>query len=187
MLNVMQTAIQDVFILEYEQRDDPRRAVFPNYSKRELEALGIVAEFVEEFMSCPVKRGTLYGIHFQNYPKAQTKCIACTHGRGLDYAIDLRPSSRTYKHRVCVELTPDTRRQMYIPKGCGHAFLTFNVTILGSSMGDRIGLASMGFQRLEHAASLVRNDGMLPYIMPFLILGSPHCHSIITQTSPDVK
>jgi dTDP-4-dehydrorhamnose 3,5-epimerase len=124
VLNVTQTEIQDVFILEYDQRHDPRGSVFPNYSKRELEAHGLVAEFVEEYLYCPSKKGTLYGIHFQNHPKAQTKVIACTQGRGLDYTIDLRPTSPTYKQWVCVELSPENRRQMYIPKGCGHAFVT---------------------------------------------------------------
>ena len=124
MLRAIPTKIQDVLILEYNQRHDPRGTVFPNYSKRELEALGLVAEFVEEYLYCPVKKGTLYGIHFQNDPKAQTKVIACTQGRGLDYAVDLRRASLTYKQWICVELNPENKRQLYVPKGCGHAFLT---------------------------------------------------------------
>lgn len=124
MLHVTHTAIEGVCILEYQHRDDPRGPVFPNYSKRALEAVGLVGEFVEEYLYCPAKKGTLYGIHFQNHPKAQTKIIACTQGRGRDYAIDLRRTSRTYTQWVSVELSAENRRQLYVPKGCGHAFVT---------------------------------------------------------------
>ena len=124
MLNITQTAIEGVYILEYDHRDDPRGTVFPNYSKRALEAAGLVGEFVEEYVYYPIKKGTLYGIHFQNDPKAQTKVVACIQGRGRDYAIDLRKSSQTYMQWVSVELSLENRWQMYIPKGCGHAFVT---------------------------------------------------------------
>ncbi len=124
MLHVTHTAIEGVVILEYVSRDDVRGTVFPNYSQRALEAVGLVGDFVEEYVYCPVKKGTLYGIHFQNHPKAQTKIVACLQGRGRDYAIDLRRSSPTYRQWVSVELSPDNRRQLYVPKGCGHAFVT---------------------------------------------------------------
>ena len=62
--------------------------------------------------------------HFQNYPKVQTKLLFCTKGRGLDFAVDLRHDSKTFKKWVCVELTPENRKQIYIPKGFGHAFLS---------------------------------------------------------------
>lgn len=75
-------------------------------------------------MYCPKKAGTLYGIHFQNNPMAQAKILYCANGSGLDYAIDLRRDSKNYKRWVCVELSSNNRKQIYIPKGFGHAFVS---------------------------------------------------------------
>ncbi len=124
MLKVIPTKLSEVLILEYEPKDDARGPVYKNFSKKELEQAGILTEFVEEYLYCPAKKGTLYGIHFQNQPKAQGKLVYCTKGRCLDFAVDLRKHSATYKQWVRVELTPENRRQMYIPKGFGHALLT---------------------------------------------------------------
>ena len=124
MVKIVPTELDEVLILEYEPRVDERGIVYKNFSKKDLEEVGITTEFVEEYLYCPTKKGTLYGIHFQNNPKAQTKLICCTKGRGLDFAVDLRRDSIQYKKWVCVELSPENKRQIYIPKGFGHAFLT---------------------------------------------------------------
>jgi dTDP-4-dehydrorhamnose 3,5-epimerase len=124
MLKVTNLAIEEVCVLEYAMQEDYRGTSYRYSSKRELENAGICTEFVEEILYCPRKRGTLYGIHFQNHPKAQTKLLFCTKGRGLDFAVDLRKSSKTYKKWVCVELTPRNKKQIYIPAGFGHAFLS---------------------------------------------------------------
>lgn len=124
MLKVTKLDIKDVLVLEYEVKEDNRGVSHRFFSKRELECVGIHTEFVEEILYCPSKKGTLFGIHFQNHPKAQTKLLYCTKGRGLDFAVDLRRNSKTYKKWVCVELSSENRKQIYIPQGFGHAFLT---------------------------------------------------------------
>ena len=124
MLQVIPTELPEVLILKYEPRDEERGPVYKTFSKEELEAAGIRAEFAEEYLYCPIKAGTLYGIHFQNNPKAQAKLIYCTKGRCLDYAVDLRKHSKTYKQWVCVELSPENKKQLYVPQGFGHALLT---------------------------------------------------------------
>ena len=124
MLKVTPTRLAEVLVLEYETRDDARGPVAKTYSRRELDDAGIRTQFVEEYLYRVLKKGTLYGIHFQNNPKAQAKLIRVTRGRGLDYAVDLRKSSPTYLQWVCVELGPENGRQVYIPKGFGHAHLT---------------------------------------------------------------
>jgi len=124
MLNVTTLAIEDVWILEYAPKEDNRGVSVRYASKRELEAAGIHTEFVEEILYAVRKRGTLYGVHFQNHPKPQTKLLFCTQGRGLDVAVDLRKDSATYKQWVSVELSAENRKQIYIPAGFGHAFLS---------------------------------------------------------------
>jgi dTDP-4-dehydrorhamnose 3,5-epimerase len=124
LLKVIPTELHEVLILEYEPKEDARGPVFKNFSKKELERAGILTEFVEEYLYCPAKKGTLYGIHFQNLPKAQGKLVCCTKGRCLDFAVDLRKRSATYRQWVSTELSPENRRQMFIPRGFGHALLT---------------------------------------------------------------
>jgi dTDP-4-dehydrorhamnose 3,5-epimerase len=124
MLKVTPTDLSEVLMLEYEKHYESRGCSYSNFSKQELNDAGIKMDFVEETVYCPEKAGTLYGIHFQNNPMAQAKLLYCTRGRGLDYAIDLRKASKTYKRWVCVELSSENRTQIYIPKGFGHAFLS---------------------------------------------------------------
>jgi len=124
MLKATPTALPEVLILEYEKQFEIRGCSYSNFSRRELDELGINTDFIEENVYSPKKAGTLYGIHFQNNPMAQTKLLYCTKGSGLDFAIDLRKDSKTYKRWVCVELSSDNRKQIYIPKGFGHAFLS---------------------------------------------------------------
>lgn len=124
MVNVTQLDLKEILVLEYSSKEDNRGTSYGLFSKKELEDVGIFTEFVEEILYCPVKKGTLYGIHFQNHPKAQTKLLYCTKGRGLDFAVDLRHDSKTYKKWVCVELSAQNKKQIYIPAGFGHAFLS---------------------------------------------------------------
>ena len=70
-----------------------------------------------------VKKGTVRGIHFQNEPYAQAKLVRCTKGVVNDYAIDLRKNSPTYLKYVCVELSEENKKQLFIPKGFAHAVI----------------------------------------------------------------
>ena len=94
------------------------------YSKQTLKELGIVTDFVQDNQSMSAKKGTLRGLHFQNAPKAQTKLIRCTKGAILDVAVDIRRGSPTYLKWISVELTAENKRQLYIPKGFAHGFVT---------------------------------------------------------------
>ncbi len=124
MIKLTQLDLKEVKVLEYGINEDNRGISYKLFSKDELASVGIFTEFLEEILYCPAKKGTLYGIHFQNYPKAQSKLLFCTKGRGIDFAVDLRHNSDTYKKWVSVELTPQNRKQIYIPVGFGHAFLS---------------------------------------------------------------
>lgn len=124
VLQVLETELKEVKILEYACKEDNRGLKFSNYSEKELLENGIDVHFIEENVYCPIKSGTLYGIHFQNNPVAQTKLLYCIEGRGIDYAIDLRKDSPQYLKWISVELSKENRRQILIPKGFGHAFIS---------------------------------------------------------------
>lgn len=124
MLKVSNFGLSEVLLLEYPLREDNRGISVQTFSKRELFAIGITTDFIEEVHYFPKKKNTLFGIHFQNHPKPQTKLIYCTKGKILDFAVDLRNNSPSYKKWACIELTPENRKQVYIPAGFGHAALT---------------------------------------------------------------
>ena len=121
---VESTALKEVKILTYEKRVDNRGCSYPIYNKEELLQAGIDFAYTEERIYASEKAGTLYGIHFQNNPQPQKKLLYCIQGRGLDYAVDLRKGSPTYLTWICVELSEENRKQIYIPEGFGHVFLS---------------------------------------------------------------
>jgi len=124
VLKVTKLILPEVLLLEYSIKEDNRGISNRVFSQKEMKAIGIDTEFVEEICYYPKAKDTLYGIHFQNHPKTQAKLLYCTKGKMLDFAIDLRKDSETYKDWVCVVLSAENKRQLYIPAGFGHAALT---------------------------------------------------------------
>ncbi len=68
--------------------------------------------------------GTLRGLHFQSPPNAQDKLVRCGRGRLFDVAVDIRKGSPTFGDWVGVELSSDNGKQMLIPAGFLHGFVT---------------------------------------------------------------
>jgi dTDP-4-dehydrorhamnose 3,5-epimerase len=86
--------------------------------------VGLPTEWVQCNTSWNKLKGTLRGMHFQAYPRPDTKIVRCTRGRIFDVAVDLRPLSPTFRRWTCTELTEDNRIGFAIPAGCAHGFLT---------------------------------------------------------------
>ena len=123
-MQIVKTDIPGLLIFEPKCFGDYRGWFMETYSKKTLGESGITTEFVQDNQSMSAKKGTLRGLHFQNSPMAQTKLIRCTKGEILDVAVDIRRGSPTYLKWVSVELTAENKRQLYIPKGFAHGFLT---------------------------------------------------------------
>lgn len=123
-MNATKLEIQDVLIIEPDVFSDYRGFFYESYSKKALEKIGINIDFVQDNHLMSLKKGTIRGIHFQNEPMSQTKLLRCTKGRIMDYAVDLRIGSPTYKKWVCVELSAENQKQIFIPKGFGHACIS---------------------------------------------------------------
>lgn len=88
-----------------------------------LKAAGPV-DFVQDNHSLSARRGTLRGLHFQAPPAAQGKLVRVTRGAVLDVAVDIRKGSSTYGRHVAVELSAENWRQLWVPPGFLHGFLT---------------------------------------------------------------
>lgn len=119
-----ETAIQGVYIVEPAVFGDHRGFFMESWSRRAFEEAGLHYDFVQDNHSLSAVKGTLRGIHFQRGEKAQAKLVRCVKGAVLDAAVDLRPSSLTYKRWVAVELSGSNKRQLLIPRGFGHGFVT---------------------------------------------------------------
>lgn len=123
-MEFQKTALEGVYIVDPKVFGDARGFFMESWSRRAFETAGLHYEFVQDNHSLSTKKGTLRGIHFQRGDKAQAKLVRCVRGGVLDVAVDLRPHSPTYKQWVGVELTGENFRQLLIPRGFGHGFVT---------------------------------------------------------------
>lgn len=123
-MKIIELELEGVKILEPKYFEDDRGYYTESYSSRTLREYGIDTVFVQDNHLMSLKKGTIRGIHFQNYPKAQSKLLRCTKGSILDIVVDLRKASTTYKKWVSVILSEENRRQIFIPKGYGHACIS---------------------------------------------------------------
>lgn len=120
----IETTLPGVFILEPQVFGDNRGWFMESWSEKNMEDIGIDVRFVQDNQSYTAHKGTLRGIHYQQYPLAQAKLVRVIRGAVVDFAVDLRKDSPTYKQWTCVELSAENKRQFFIPQGYGHAFLT---------------------------------------------------------------
>jgi dTDP-4-dehydrorhamnose 3,5-epimerase len=123
-MKFIKTSLDGVLIIEPFVHGDKRGWFIETWSNRELKEAGITADFVQDNHSFSAKAGTLRGLHFQNDPKAQAKLVRCTRGAVLDVAADIRKGSPNYLKWVAVTLSEENKRQIFIPKGFAHGFLT---------------------------------------------------------------
>lgn len=120
----IETKLPGVFILEPHVFGDHRGWFMESWSQKKMEDIGLNVKFVQDNQSYTANKGTLRGIHFQQNPMAQSKLVRVVKGAVIDVAIDLRRNSPTYKQWVGVELSAENKKQLFIPQGFGHAFLT---------------------------------------------------------------
>ena len=123
-MKVTKTDIEGVVIVEPAVFGDHRGFFMESWSKQKFEEAGLFYDFVQDNHSSSAVKGTLRGIHFQRGDKAQAKLVRCVKGTVLDVAVDLRPNSPTYKKWVAVELSAENKKQLLIPRGFGHGFVT---------------------------------------------------------------
>ena len=122
------TAIPDVLILHPKVFGDARGFFFESYNEQDFkQATGLKVEFVQDNHSRSAK-GVLRGLHYQLPPHAQGKLVRCVRGAVFDVAVDIRKSSPTFGKWVGVELSEENHRQLWIPPGFAHGFVTLTDT-----------------------------------------------------------
>ena len=124
MLEIVETGLAGLKILTPARFGDARGFFSESYSRFELAKHGIYVEFVQDNHSMSAKIGTVRGLHFQAPPHAQAKLVRCGRGRIFDVAVDIRVGSPTYGKWAGAELSHDNGRQMLVPEGFLHGFVT---------------------------------------------------------------
>lgn len=120
-MNIIETAIPGVVILEPKIFTDARGYFYESYSKREFDSQVREVTFLQDNKSCS-SRGVIRGLHFQKPPYSQSKLVSVQEGCVLDVAVDIRVGSPTYGKHVAVELSDTNHRQFFIPRGFAHGF-----------------------------------------------------------------
>lgn len=123
-MKITKTKLEGVVIIEPDVFGDSRGFFMESWNKKKMAEAGLNYDFVQDNHSKSTVKGTLRGIHFQKGDKAQAKLVRCVQGAVLDVAVDLRKNSPTFKQWVIVELSEENKKQLLIPHGFGHGFLT---------------------------------------------------------------
>jgi dTDP-4-dehydrorhamnose 3,5-epimerase len=103
---------------------DSRGWFSETWNEQVFAAAGVSVHFCQDNQSFSEAKGTLRGLHFQAPPSAQAKLVRCIQGRIFDVAVDIRRSSPTFGHWVGAELSAEDGRQLFVPAGYAHGFVT---------------------------------------------------------------
>ena len=124
MTSLTPTEIPDVVIVEPAKHGDARGFFSEVFRADVFEKGGIAARFVQDNHSYSAPKGVLRGLHFQLNPSAQGKLVRAPKGSVLDVAVDIRTGSPTFGKHVAVELSAANWRQLWVPPGFAHGFVT---------------------------------------------------------------
>lgn len=116
--------ISGLLLVEPKKFGDHRGFFSETYNRRRLAEAGFDLEFVQDNQSLSVETGVVRGLHFQSPPFAQDKLVRVTRGAVLDVVVDIRRGSPTFGDHAAVELSASNWRQLLVPKGFAHGFVT---------------------------------------------------------------
>lgn len=123
-MNIIDTILTGVKIIEPKIFGDHRGWFMETYNNAIFHEKGIYLNFVQDNQSFSAVKGTLRGLHYQLNPKSQTKLVRCTRGAIYDVAVDIRKGSPTFGKWFGIELSAKNKKQLLIPKGFAHGFMT---------------------------------------------------------------
>lgn len=127
-MKVTPLAIPQVLLLEPRVFEDERGHFYESFNRKNFEeAVGCKVDFVQDNHSKSIKN-VLRGLHYQIAPKAQGKLIRVVYGEVFDVAVDIRTDSLTYGKWVGEILSAENKKQLWIPEGFAHGFLTLSET-----------------------------------------------------------
>jgi len=123
-VQVLTTELPGVLIIEPDRFGDTRGFFSESWNRRRMAGHGVEIDFVQDNHSLSVEPGTLRGLHFQTPPHAQAKLVRCGRGAFMDVVADIRHGSPTYGRWLGVDLSFENGRQLLVPEGFLHGFVT---------------------------------------------------------------
>lgn len=123
-MKIEMTLISDVLVLTPARFGDARGWFSEIFNASRFAEAGLDVNWVQDNHSMSATAGTLRGLHYQRPPHAQDKLVRCTRGAIFDVAVDVRRGSPSYGCWVGMDLTPENGKQLFVPKGCLHGFVT---------------------------------------------------------------
>jgi len=123
-MKIEKTLLTGVIIITPARFGDHRGFFSESYSAKVLAEHGITTQFVQDNHSLSMIQGTIRGLHFQAPPYAQDKLVRCGRGALFDVAVDIRNGSPTYGQWFGTELSFENGKQMLVPAGFAHGFVT---------------------------------------------------------------
>ena len=173
-MNVIDTEIADVKIIEPKVLGDARGWFCEQYNAARYKAAGIEAEFVQDNESFS-RKGVVRGLHWQAAPHTQAKLVRVVRGAVWDVAVDIRRGSPAFGRHVAVTLTGENKRQLFVPRGFAHGFIVLedntlfgykcdNLYCPAADRGMRFDDPALGIEwpEMEVELSLSEKDRNLP-------------------------
>ena len=136
-MNVTETEIDGVKIVEPDVFGDARGWFCEQYNQARYKAAGIDVYFVQDNESFS-RKGVVRGLHWQAAPHTQAKLVRVIRGAVWDVAVDIRKGSPTFGKHVAVTLTAENRKQFFIPRGFAHGFIVLEDDTLFSYKCDNL-------------------------------------------------
>ena len=150
-MTIKKTPLKDCYIIEPTFFEDERGYFYEKFNEKKFEELtGLNGHFVQDNIS-KSSYGVLRGLHLQKGEYAQAKLVSCLEGKVFDVAVDLREDSHTFGQWFGVELTPENKLQLYVPRGFGHGFSVLSETAVFSYKCDN-------FYQKDAEGSVIYND-----------------------------
>ncbi|WP_298999915.1 dTDP-4-dehydrorhamnose 3,5-epimerase [uncultured Tenacibaculum sp.] len=147
------TAIPEVIIIEPKVFGDHRGYFFESFNQKEFEENIGKINFVQDNES-KSSFGVLRGLHFQKPPYTQAKLVRCIKGKVLDVVVDVRKHSPSYGKYIAVELSEENKKQLFIPRGFAHGFVTLSEEAIFAYKVDN-------WYAPEYDAGIIWNDPTL--------------------------
>ena len=150
-MTIKKTPLKDCYIIEPTVFEDERGYFYEKFNEKKFEELtGLNGHFVQDNIS-KSSYGVLRGLHLQKGEFAQAKLVSCLEGKVFDVAVDLRENSPTFGQWFGIELTPENKLQLYVPRGFGHGFSVLSETAVFSYKCDN-------FYQKDAEGSVIYND-----------------------------
>lgn len=150
-MKIKNTPLKDCYIIESTVFEDERGYFYEKFNEKKFEELtGLNGHFVQDNIS-KSSYGVLRGLHLQKGEYAQAKLVSCLEGKVFDVAVDLREDSPTFGQWFGIELTPENKLQLYVPRGFGHGFSVLSETAVFSYKCDN-------FYQKDAEGSVIYND-----------------------------